>query len=176
MDVSFSGILSYIETTAEEKLKNKECTPADLCYSLQVGFIHFLKFFLKSYLRLNKCCVWLGWMNSEGTKWNLNYVMDNPMPNFFSNLIITILHFTLLLFSKPPSYLKYFLLSHFILLHSPQQNTTLYVFYRIYSIIHLTTKKEIVNLNLIWISVTTHIYLIVVDSLFSTVVLQMYLM
>lgn len=42
MDVSFSGILSYIETTAEEKLKNKECTPADLCYSLQVGFIHFL--------------------------------------------------------------------------------------------------------------------------------------
>ncbi|KAH0941619.1 hypothetical protein HID58_001256, partial [Brassica napus] len=35
MDVSFSGILSYIETTAEEKLKNNECTPADLCYSLQ---------------------------------------------------------------------------------------------------------------------------------------------
>ncbi|WZY69235.1 hypothetical protein YC2023_001475 [Brassica napus] len=37
MDVSFSGILSYIETTAEEKLKNNECTPADLCYSLQVS-------------------------------------------------------------------------------------------------------------------------------------------
>ncbi|KAL6580702.1 Gcp2p [Orobanche minor] len=36
MDVSFSGILSYIEATAEEKLKNHECTPADLCYSLQV--------------------------------------------------------------------------------------------------------------------------------------------
>lgn len=36
MDVSFSGILSYIEATAEEKLKNDECTPADLCYSLQV--------------------------------------------------------------------------------------------------------------------------------------------
>ncbi|KAK8978588.1 hypothetical protein V6N11_055575 [Hibiscus sabdariffa] len=35
MDVSFSGILSYIEATAEEKLKNNECTPADLCYSLQ---------------------------------------------------------------------------------------------------------------------------------------------
>ncbi|XP_057768330.1 uncharacterized protein LOC130988483 [Salvia miltiorrhiza] len=35
MDVSFSGILSYIEATAEEKLKNDECTPADLCYSLQ---------------------------------------------------------------------------------------------------------------------------------------------
>ncbi|KAK6914549.1 Gcp-like domain, partial [Dillenia turbinata] len=35
MDVSFSGILSYIESTAEEKLKNNECTPADLCYSLQ---------------------------------------------------------------------------------------------------------------------------------------------
>ena len=36
MDVSFSGILSYIEATATEKLKNNECTPADLCYSLQV--------------------------------------------------------------------------------------------------------------------------------------------
>ncbi|XP_073029019.1 uncharacterized protein [Primulina eburnea] len=35
MDVSFSGILSYIEATAEEMLKNNECTPADLCYSLQ---------------------------------------------------------------------------------------------------------------------------------------------
>ncbi|KAL6580703.1 Gcp2p [Orobanche minor] len=35
MDVSFSGILSYIEATAEEKLKNHECTHADLCYSLQ---------------------------------------------------------------------------------------------------------------------------------------------
>lgn len=37
MDVSFSGILSYIEATAEEKLKNNECTPADLCFSLQVN-------------------------------------------------------------------------------------------------------------------------------------------
>ncbi|KAG8372351.1 hypothetical protein BUALT_Bualt12G0057000 [Buddleja alternifolia] len=35
MDVSFSGILSYIEATAEEKLKSNECTPGDLCYSLQ---------------------------------------------------------------------------------------------------------------------------------------------
>ncbi|TXG53911.1 hypothetical protein EZV62_019167 [Acer yangbiense] len=35
MDVSFSGILSYIEATAVEKLNNNECTPADLCYSLQ---------------------------------------------------------------------------------------------------------------------------------------------
>uniref|UniRef100_A0A0E0KZG0 Glycoprotease 2 n=1 Tax=Oryza punctata TaxID=4537 RepID=A0A0E0KZG0_ORYPU len=35
MDVSFSGILSFIEATAIEKLKNNECTPADLCYSLQ---------------------------------------------------------------------------------------------------------------------------------------------
>lgn len=35
MDVSFSGILSYIEATAIEKLQSKECTPADLCYSLQ---------------------------------------------------------------------------------------------------------------------------------------------
>ena len=39
MDVSFSGILSYIEATAAEKLKNNECTPADLCYSLQVNLI-----------------------------------------------------------------------------------------------------------------------------------------
>ncbi|CAL5347921.1 unnamed protein product [Camellia sinensis] len=30
MDVSFSGILSYLKATAEEKLKNNECTPADL--------------------------------------------------------------------------------------------------------------------------------------------------
>ncbi|URE46666.1 WD domain, G-beta repeat [Musa troglodytarum] len=36
MDVSFSGILSYIEATAAEKLKINECTPADLCYSLQM--------------------------------------------------------------------------------------------------------------------------------------------
>ncbi|KAK9288580.1 hypothetical protein L1049_017039 [Liquidambar formosana] len=35
MDVSFSGILSYIEATTVEKLKSNECTPADLCYSLQ---------------------------------------------------------------------------------------------------------------------------------------------
>ncbi|CAL5416940.1 unnamed protein product [Camellia sinensis] len=35
MDVSFSGILSYLEATAEEKLKINECTPAYLCYSLQ---------------------------------------------------------------------------------------------------------------------------------------------
>ncbi|KAK2457441.1 putative tRNA N6-adenosine threonylcarbamoyltransferase [Trifolium repens] len=35
MDVSFSGILSFTEATANEKLKNNECTPADLCYSLQ---------------------------------------------------------------------------------------------------------------------------------------------
>jgi N6-L-threonylcarbamoyladenine synthase len=36
MDVSFSGILSFIEATAIETLNNNECTPADLCYSLQV--------------------------------------------------------------------------------------------------------------------------------------------
>ncbi|EFJ16384.1 hypothetical protein SELMODRAFT_178622 [Selaginella moellendorffii] len=35
MDVSFSGILSYIESVATEKLAAKECTPADLCFSLQ---------------------------------------------------------------------------------------------------------------------------------------------
>lgn len=36
MDVSFSGILSYIEAIAPVKLESKECTEADLCYSLQV--------------------------------------------------------------------------------------------------------------------------------------------
>lgn len=35
MDVSFSGILSYIEVIAKEKLANSECTPEDLCFSLQ---------------------------------------------------------------------------------------------------------------------------------------------
>lgn len=47
MDVSFSGILSYIEATAEEKLKNNECTPADLCYSLQVNYWEIFFRFLK---------------------------------------------------------------------------------------------------------------------------------
>lgn len=37
LDVSFSGILSYIEAEAEQKLKNNDCTPAYLCYSLQVN-------------------------------------------------------------------------------------------------------------------------------------------
>ncbi len=35
MDVSFSGILSYIETIAKAKYDKGECTAADLCYSLQ---------------------------------------------------------------------------------------------------------------------------------------------
>lgn len=35
MDVSFSGILSYIEKEATEKLASGAVTPADLCYSLQ---------------------------------------------------------------------------------------------------------------------------------------------
>lgn len=35
MDVSFSGILSYIESVASERLEKGECTSADLCYSLQ---------------------------------------------------------------------------------------------------------------------------------------------
>eukprot|EP00794_Sanderia_malayensis_P019259 gene19259-21187_t len=35
MDVSFSGILSYIESMADKLLSNGECTPADLCFSLQ---------------------------------------------------------------------------------------------------------------------------------------------
>ncbi|KAI9290026.1 Gcp-like domain-containing protein [Umbelopsis sp. AD052] len=35
MDVSFSGILSHIESLAEEQLKAGTVTPEDLCYSLQ---------------------------------------------------------------------------------------------------------------------------------------------
>ncbi|KAF3780773.1 50S ribosomal protein L28 [Nymphaea thermarum] len=35
MDVLFSGILSYIEATAAEKLEKNECSPAGLCFSLQ---------------------------------------------------------------------------------------------------------------------------------------------
>ncbi|KAG9290958.1 hypothetical protein G9A89_011108 [Geosiphon pyriformis] len=35
MDVSFSGILSYIEMIAQDQLGRKECTPEDLCFSLQ---------------------------------------------------------------------------------------------------------------------------------------------
>lgn len=35
MDVSFSGILSYIESAADRMIKNGECTPEDLCFSLQ---------------------------------------------------------------------------------------------------------------------------------------------
>lgn len=35
MDVSFSGINTYIKQTARSKLLAGECTPADLCYSLQ---------------------------------------------------------------------------------------------------------------------------------------------
>jgi N6-L-threonylcarbamoyladenine synthase len=35
MDVSFSGLLTYVEKEAEKKLSSGEVTPADLCYSLQ---------------------------------------------------------------------------------------------------------------------------------------------
>jgi N6-L-threonylcarbamoyladenine synthase len=35
MDVSFSGILSNIETITNDQLSNKQCTPEDLCFSLQ---------------------------------------------------------------------------------------------------------------------------------------------
>lgn len=35
MDVSFSGILSYIEECAGRMIASGECTPEDLCYSLQ---------------------------------------------------------------------------------------------------------------------------------------------
>ena len=35
MDVSFSGLLTYIEKEAKTKLETGECTKGDLCYSLQ---------------------------------------------------------------------------------------------------------------------------------------------
>jgi N6-L-threonylcarbamoyladenine synthase len=35
MDVSFSGMLSFIEAAAAELLAKGEATPADLCFSLQ---------------------------------------------------------------------------------------------------------------------------------------------
>lgn len=35
MDVSFSGILTYMEERTEQLLKNAEYTPEDLCFSLQ---------------------------------------------------------------------------------------------------------------------------------------------
>lgn len=35
MDVSFSGILSHIEVVAKDLLAKGECTPEDLCFSLQ---------------------------------------------------------------------------------------------------------------------------------------------
>lgn len=57
MDVSFSGILSYIEATAEEKLKANECTPADLCYSLQVisRIRVFGYFYFEFYMHNQRC-------------------------------------------------------------------------------------------------------------------------
>lgn len=36
MDISLSGLLSYIETAAPALLKSGKATPADLCFSLQV--------------------------------------------------------------------------------------------------------------------------------------------
>ena len=36
MDVSFSGILSFIERVAKASVDSGEYTPADLCFSLQV--------------------------------------------------------------------------------------------------------------------------------------------
>lgn len=35
MDVSFSGILTAVEAAFHEKVKQRLCTPADLCFSLQ---------------------------------------------------------------------------------------------------------------------------------------------
>ena len=35
MDVSFSGLLSFIESATPQLLENKEASPEDLCFSLQ---------------------------------------------------------------------------------------------------------------------------------------------
>jgi N6-L-threonylcarbamoyladenine synthase len=35
MDVSFSGMLSFIEERCQQWLDSAEATPADLCFSLQ---------------------------------------------------------------------------------------------------------------------------------------------
>ena len=40
MDVSFSGLLSFIEEAARSLLAKKEATPADLCFSLQASTSH----------------------------------------------------------------------------------------------------------------------------------------
>ncbi len=39
MDVSFSGILSFVEAAAAKMLASGDATPADLCFSLQVPII-----------------------------------------------------------------------------------------------------------------------------------------
>lgn len=62
MDVSFSGILSYIEEHLPTWLELKEFTPEDLCFSLQetvfamlieitgiVAYCTYLKYNLKRY-------------------------------------------------------------------------------------------------------------------------------
>ena len=56
MDVSFSGILSFIEERAERLISEGQYTKADLCYSLQVLFLIlwntiFILTFRRQYLR-----------------------------------------------------------------------------------------------------------------------------
>ena len=41
MDVSFSGILSFVEAAAHRLLASREATPQDLCFSLQVRLSGF---------------------------------------------------------------------------------------------------------------------------------------
>lgn len=49
MDVSFSGILSFLQKQGLSMVENGECTIADLCFSLQVIFLFF---FLSVYYSL----------------------------------------------------------------------------------------------------------------------------
>ncbi|KAI5060096.1 hypothetical protein GOP47_0024516 [Adiantum capillus-veneris] len=55
MDVSFSGILSFIEAAAVQQLATNECTDADLCFSLQVLFwFTALRWLIKNLLEIHK--------------------------------------------------------------------------------------------------------------------------
>lgn len=55
MDLSLSGILSYVEHKGLQMIRTGECTAADLCFSLQVSRTlcnykeELLKFYLLSY-------------------------------------------------------------------------------------------------------------------------------
>jgi len=71
MDVSFSGILSYIEKRSHELLNSGEYSPEDLCFSLQetvfamlVETTGLLVFYLRESVCVNAGICWIiksGW-------------------------------------------------------------------------------------------------------------------